>query len=409
MANDTARKQDINGFLEIDGNPLSKVGVYDYSGKMIDPTGAQGLERDRLYKVYRPAEELADPDCIESFKLLPWVDNHPKKLLGDPKSGAVAAEEKGVEGVIGERVFFDQIDQMLKGNIKLFSASQAKRIDDGKIELSVGYRCRYEKSSGTFNGENYDFIQRSMRGNHLASEEFGRMGPDVAVLDSLIFAIDSREFYTMAIKNPKLAQLNEKIQAAQGDIKQITSLISAYDADEEKEDEEKKKKEAADKMAKDAEEAEAKKKEDDEKAAKDAEEAEAKKKADEDKDKDKEGKGMDAKEVAKLVQSEVAKALKANAPAMDAKEMMAEISRRDALVKHLSHFVGTFDASEMTHAEVAKYGVEKLKLTAAKGQEAAVLSGYLHDRPIPGKQTTSSAMDRREGGTQNFVQKQLAQ
>jgi hypothetical protein len=87
-------EKDRNGFKEIKDNPLSKVGVFPYLGKEIpgapDPTA--------IYYVYRPEEELAHPDCINSFKLLPWVDEH--TLLGD-LPGAVPAEQKGVHGVIG--------------------------------------------------------------------------------------------------------------------------------------------------------------------------------------------------------------------------------------------------------------------------------------------------------------------
>ncbi len=31
---------------------------------------------DKVYQVLRPEEELSHPDCIASFRLLPWIDNH---------------------------------------------------------------------------------------------------------------------------------------------------------------------------------------------------------------------------------------------------------------------------------------------------------------------------------------------
>jgi hypothetical protein len=100
------------------------------------------------------------------------------------------AESKGVEGVIGEDVFFE--GDTLFGNIKIFSDSLADRIDSGVRELSLGYSCEYEISSGVFNGINYDAIQKNIRGNHLATVPEGRMGPDVAVLDHLRFTFDAR-------------------------------------------------------------------------------------------------------------------------------------------------------------------------------------------------------------------------
>ena len=92
---DSARKADANGWLEIKDNPISRVGVFPYLGKQIDPS----LEPDKIYQVYRPAEELSNPETIESFKLLPWVDLHPSKLLGAKDAGRTPAENKGIEEV----------------------------------------------------------------------------------------------------------------------------------------------------------------------------------------------------------------------------------------------------------------------------------------------------------------------
>ena len=74
----SARNYDANNWPEIKGNPLSKVGVFPYLGKQIDSS----LEPDKVYMVYRPEEELSNPGCIESFKLIPWTDEHPSRLLG---------------------------------------------------------------------------------------------------------------------------------------------------------------------------------------------------------------------------------------------------------------------------------------------------------------------------------------
>ena len=64
---------------------------------------------------------------------------------------------------------------------------------------------------------------------------------------------------------------------------------------------------------------------------------------------------------------------------MDAKlkSLLNEISNRDALANKLSKHIGVFDHSNKTTAEVAKYGLKKLGLTAKSGHEESVLSGYL--------------------------------
>ncbi|MCL2887621.1 MAG: DUF2213 domain-containing protein, partial [Betaproteobacteria bacterium] len=135
---------DTNGFREISNNPLSKVGVFPYSGRSL----TNAPDPNKKYMVYRPAEELSDPECIESFRLLPWVDNH--AMLGSEDEGLTPAEKKGVQGVIGEDVYFK--NGTLYGNLKVFSQSLANLIEAGKRELSCGYRCTYEWTPGTFDG-----------------------------------------------------------------------------------------------------------------------------------------------------------------------------------------------------------------------------------------------------------------
>ena len=99
----SARDYDVNAWPEIKNNPLSKVGVFPYLGKQIDPS----FPPDQIVYVYRPEEELSNPACIDSFKLVPWVDEHPDKLLGSESAGREPAERKGIEGVTGEDVYFD--------------------------------------------------------------------------------------------------------------------------------------------------------------------------------------------------------------------------------------------------------------------------------------------------------------
>ena len=112
---------------------------------------------------------------------------------------------------------------------------------------------------------------------------------------------------------------------------------------------------------------------------------------------------MDAKEVQRIVDAAVARALSSVSHGMDAKEMMVQVGQRDKLAEQLSHFIGTFDASEMTHAEVASYGLSKLGIQAAKGTELAMLTGYLHGRQ-PSKAV--AAMDSKE--STSFLKNYLA-
>lgn len=404
---DSARQFDINGWMEIDANPLSKVGVYPYLGKNIkgapDPAA--------FYNVYRPAEELSDPECIESFKLIPWVDDH--AMLGDGER-LTKPEDKGIEGVIGERVFFDpeygtvERPGTLKSNIKVFTSRHSQTIDGGKKELSVAYRCRYEYAPGVWNGIPYVYVQRKIRGNHLASVDDGRMGPEVAVMDGFSLTIDSKEFKQMATKKtvvPYKATKNKVVNI----MAQLTGF--AQDADEEAAPAGEMKqlqdllKQAAPLMAQIAElqsvlsgaatpdpvDSETPAQDDSgtvqtgkPTSGMDAEEEAAKKKKEDD---EKDGKGMDASEIRKMIKDGIAegiKAARALEPTMDASELLKEMKNRNELADAVSYHVGTFDHSAMTEAQVAAYAVGKLGIPAVqKGQEVTAVRSFLHGRRRP--------------------------
>lgn len=353
---ESKRVTDINNWIKIKDNPITKVGVFPYSGRQIDPEGENPeIDPDAVYQVYRPEEELTDPQCIESFKLIPWTDEH--AMLGSEEEGLLPPEQKGIQGVIGEEVYFK--DGYLKANIKVFSEKLKKLIDNGKTELSIGYRCSYDIIRGVYEGIKYDFIQRNIRGNHLALVDEGRAGPDVAVLDHFKFTFDSTEIIDMpkagvahdeyedkteetkdeAPTAPTLESLAKDIGEMKEFIKgfrtsqdEVPDPEGALDADEDKDKE------------------------------KDAKDEEAEKKDDK-----KDGMDSQLKSLRKEVQN-----IKKNG----IKTYMSEISKRNVLAQNLSNHIGTFVYDDKTLDEVASYGVEKLGLQCEEGQEHAVLSGY---------------------------------
>jgi len=377
----TARNYDINGWFEVKDNPLSKVGVFPYSGAMIDASGEFGLDQNKIYNVLRPQEELEDSECHESLKLLPWIDGH--VMLGDDFN-LTPAEEKGVSGVIGEDIYFDEKDLTLKGNVKVFAENLKDEIDKGKRELSLGYRCKYEKESGIFDGEKYDFVQRRIRGNHLASVDQGRMGPEVAVLDGnlLTFTLDSKEL----VMTPE--EMGKAIKGLLESVKALSEKVSGMDAKAAKAKDEDELKKAEDaKKAEDEEVLKKKKEKEDLEKTKDEEDPEKKKKDDSAMD-SLVSDNNDLKETVKTLQATVDSFEKTGM-----KTLIKTISARDALAKSLSNHVGTFDHSEMTLDEVAVYGAEKLELKCEKGSELATVNGFLHNRDVSQTVTLDSKTD----------------
>ena len=165
----TKRQTDINGFIEIRDNPISKAGIYEYYGSEIDAPNP-----NKLYRVLRSPESLKQ--AIEKFKGVPIVNDH--TMIGD---GQTPPEKKGIDGAIGDDVYFK--DNTVFANIRLYTNRIKDLIAKGKKELSVGYWSQYEFIKGTWNGKPYDAIQHIVGGNHLALVDEGRMGSSVAVLD----------------------------------------------------------------------------------------------------------------------------------------------------------------------------------------------------------------------------------
>lgn len=402
----TKRTYDNNGWLEVTDNPISKVGVFDYLGAEI---GAP--IPDKIYRVLRPPEELASEATINSFKLTPFIIEH--EMLG---KHATPAEKKGIQGVIGENVYFDP--PYLRANIKIFSDVALSNIDSGKIDLSPGYRSKYEFTSGIYEGQHYDVIQRHLRGNHLALVDEGRTGPDVAVQDHLVITIDTKELIRMNEEENKEKQTADEGAFTAEQVTALKSIIAEVIAQtkpstDENPEEEKKSTDANPEEEQKAEQAVATAEVAAEEATTGTPEAveaaevaietavEAIEEAKEHLDQAttdslnrrikrlKNGIGtMD--EIASLKRK--IKRLEASKPTMDTGELLKQIGERDSLAHKLTPFLGVFDHAAMTKQQVAEYGVDKLGIQCGKGNEAIALDAWMQGR-VPDSQKVTATMD----------------
>ncbi len=348
----SARQKDGNGFITIYRNPISRSGVFQYLGRNLP-----GAEPTTVYNVYRPPEELSNPDAIASFKGLPIFDEH--EMVGE--GYGTDPEQKVIHGWTGDDISFENND--LLSNLRIVTATIKSLINSGKKGLSLGYRCIYEKTSGVIDGIRYDYIQRQIRGNHLALVNEGRCGTAVLdkydVFDHFDLALDTEELTTMA--DTTAAEATEEKEMSLTEITQALAAIMPF-------------------MAKVQEfmvAAAAPANGDDVTTALDGETEETPGDTGEDEDETEEEKqakkdtekkdAMDSK-----IDNRIS-ALEKRGP----KELFAAAAARDKLVKEVSPIVGTFDHSLMTEEEVAAYAVKKLEIEAPAGQERAALAGYL--------------------------------
>jgi len=361
---------DDNGFIPVEDRPISKVGVFPYLGSSI---GAS--EPNRIYMVYRPASELSNKETINSFKLVPLIDEH--EMLG---TDATPAEKKGVQGTTGENIYFK--DGVLYGNMKVYSERMKNLIEGGKKELSLGYKCKYVFESGNFEGKQYDAIQTNLRGNHIALVEEGRMGKEVSVVDGALKTVVTMDRNDIKLKEQEVAITKEEMQAVLDEaLKPIEDRVNALD-------------EAVKKKAEDVE-IEIKKEEEKKDEGQDAKSYDEMKK-------EYDAMCKDMEEMKKQM-DEMKKDSKGQDESIK-KTVMQELAQRDRLALKLTPLVGSFDHLDMDLNGVVSYGVDKLKLDVVEGQELATLNGYLAAAKVD---TKSQGMDSKKEFKTNKISTSL--
>lgn len=157
---------------------LTRTGVFTYH----DPNSG------RTWRELRLPEEVFAQDSIASFELVPVIDDHHPEIDG----GAVNARNatKLAVGAVGHVTKDAQDPNYLSGTVTIWDAGTVDKAEGGKRELSCGYFCDREKAKpGSIYSDPvtkldspYDYIQRNIRGNHVALVQVGRAGPGARLL-----------------------------------------------------------------------------------------------------------------------------------------------------------------------------------------------------------------------------------
>jgi hypothetical protein len=152
------------GFLRVPVT-MTRIGVMDYNGTK---------------KVKLPSE-LGSNATLDSLRNLPIVNEHPaegnRHIFVNPEN-----VQRYIKGAVSEPVFDGEF---VRGWATIMEKGLIEDIQAGKKEVSLGYSKEDDFSSGVFNGESYDCVQRNIIANHLAITEKGRAGEKVRLeLDS---------------------------------------------------------------------------------------------------------------------------------------------------------------------------------------------------------------------------------
>lgn len=203
----SARTVDENGYMHVSDCPVTKEQVAPYYGYEIPQGERFGIKPNKVYYVYRPAEELSKAATMASLRGIPLLADHASVTPEDIRRDRIV-------GSTGDLVRWD--GTYLRCNLNILAKGAQDRVKDKSMrELSLGYSYTPEFKSGEFNGTRYDFVMRDIKANHLALVEVGRAGSDVRVCDSMPNGLTE----TTTVDTEKLAalvaQLTELIQPAQ--------------------------------------------------------------------------------------------------------------------------------------------------------------------------------------------------
>lgn len=207
----SVRTTDQDGRLHVAVTNISKAIINPYLGEEIPDAEALGLDPKKVYQLLRDPEELA--------KAAPTFNNVPLLLIHKPSTADDHPRSITV-GTTGSEASFDA--PYLRNSLTVWDAEGIEAIESKKQqELSCGYRYTADMTPGTYEGEPYDGVMRSIFGNHVALVVAGRAGPDVVVGDS-----QPLEFQTMSKKQP----LSRKAALAKGALLALKPKL-ASDAD----------------------------------------------------------------------------------------------------------------------------------------------------------------------------------
>ena len=173
---DNLSRREPEGYLLCLNVPVARTGIQEYLPEelCLPPPCRSGPVGEPLpmISVFRPPEEVFSPETIASFEGMPVTDGHPPDGVD---IGNIRALQKGHAHNI-RRGSREESDLLLADLIITDQALIRAILEEGKREISCGYT--YELCE-----ENGQYIQRKIRGNHVAVVDTGRAGPRVSIKD----------------------------------------------------------------------------------------------------------------------------------------------------------------------------------------------------------------------------------
>jgi hypothetical protein len=161
------------GYLLCRNCPVARIGKMIYLPSEVGDVGVT-VDSDGFITVDRFPEDVFSDSFLDSLNLKPVTNDHPAVDV-DPSnyknfSVGVGTNPRRGEGELSDYLLMDLLIQ---------DGEVISLIHDGKVEISLGYRCDIVPTDDPFIGKQVNLI-----GNHIAVVEKGRCGPNCKIVDS---------------------------------------------------------------------------------------------------------------------------------------------------------------------------------------------------------------------------------
>lgn len=224
-----APRRTSDGYMAVRAK-AARTGVYQYTGREVDPENKHGLRDQAIVNVLRDDATVFDEAAARSFIGKPVTDNHPSVAVNasnwrDHARGTIMGAMRD-----GDYLAFD---------ILLTDAETIAKVDGGKRELSNGYGASLEY--GSFTAKDGTVCQARQAqitgGNHVALVQFGRAGSECAIKDGFAICdalpsnlLDSLTKTEKPVKTMLIDGLTVDVSNADTAEATIKTLIASRDA-----------------------------------------------------------------------------------------------------------------------------------------------------------------------------------
>ena len=208
---DNISRRDPEGYLLCLNVPVARTGVQEYLPDELGLTGNEQLSvsaENKHIPVYRPEDEVFSPETMASFEGMPVTNDHPPD--GVDVSNIRALQKGHAHNV--RRGSGEESDLLLADLIITDPALITAILEEGKREISCGYTYELCMEKG-------QYIQRKIRGNHVAVVDAGRAGSRVSIKDRKP-VVERRKSVMKKSLSKVLARM-----AKDGDIETVAEII----------------------------------------------------------------------------------------------------------------------------------------------------------------------------------------